>query len=147
MAQVQSPESEMTSTVTGTVYLCTRCSSCCKWSGVVRLTDPEITAISRFLQIDEDEFIQKYTDLLPNRSGLTLIELENGHCIFIDAGSGNCRIYPVRPMQCRRFPNGWNFPGFDKTCRSIAVHYRLTHPCQHESPYPPEFFADQPEGD
>jgi len=25
----------------------------------------------------------------------------------------------VKPQQCRDFPNLWNFPGFEETCRAI----------------------------
>jgi uncharacterized protein len=28
----------------------------------------------------------------------------NGDCIFIEKGTGRCRIYPVRPMLCRTYP-------------------------------------------
>jgi hypothetical protein len=28
-------------------------------------------------------------------------------------------VQPVKPQQCRDFPNLWNFPGFEQTCRAI----------------------------
>ena len=31
----------------------------------------------------------------------------------------DCSVQPVKPQQCRDFPNLWNFPGFEKTCRAI----------------------------
>ena len=30
-----------------------------------------------------------------------------------------CAVQPVKPQQCRDFPNLWNFPGFEQTCRAI----------------------------
>ena len=40
-----------------------------------------------------------------------------GSCVFLD-GPNECRIQPVKPGQCVGFPNTWNFPGFEKKCRS-----------------------------
>ena len=35
-------------------------------------------------------------------------------------GEGDdCAVQPVKPQQCRDFPNLWNFPGFEKTCCAI----------------------------
>jgi len=28
-------------------------------------------------------------------------------------------VQPVKPQQCRDFPNLWNFPGFEQTCRAL----------------------------
>jgi len=32
----------------------------------------------------------------------------------------DCSVQPVKPQQCREFPNHWNFPGFEKTCHAIS---------------------------
>jgi Fe-S-cluster containining protein len=100
-------------------YICDRCTACCKWPGDVRLEDDEIKPIADFLQLSEDEFLQQYTRLRTNRQGLSLLEKENHECIMLD---GNiCRIHPVKPEQCRGFPNKWNFPGWRQVCQAKAI--------------------------
>jgi hypothetical protein len=32
-----------------------------------------------------------------------------------------CRIQPVKPVQCRGFPNEWRFPGWREMCEAIEV--------------------------
>ena len=98
-------------------YECQRCTACCRWPGPVRVTGTEIAAMAGHLGLSEDDFIQRYTRLTTDRRGLSLIEKENHECVFL-AGM-DCRVQPVKPQQCRDFPNGWNFPGFEKECRAI----------------------------
>jgi Fe-S-cluster containining protein len=40
-----------------------------------------------------------------------------GACVFLEGDA--CAVQPVKPQQCRDFPNLWNFPGFEKVCRAI----------------------------
>ncbi len=96
---------------------CQRCTACCRWPGQVRVSAAEITRISSFLSMDEHEFIQKHTHLSADRRGLILADQPSGACSFLEGD--NCRIQPVKPQQCRDFPNLWNFPGFADTCRAI----------------------------
>jgi len=98
------------------VYECQRCTACCRWPGQVRLIDPEIGAISAFLGIEEHAFIQQYTRLSRDRRGLALEEQRDGACVFLEGES--CRIQPIKPRQCREFPNRWRFPGFEEVCRA-----------------------------
>jgi Fe-S-cluster containining protein len=100
-------------------YVCQRCTACCKWPGDVRIEEDEIAPISAFLGMGEDEFIERYTRLRTNRNGLSLIEKENHECIMLE--EGGCRIHPVKPEQCRGFPNKWNFPGWQQVCEAKAI--------------------------
>ncbi|MFO1477432.1 MAG: YkgJ family cysteine cluster protein [Verrucomicrobiota bacterium] len=102
------------------VYLqCQRCTACCRCPGQVRLGDAEITRIAAFLELTEHDFIQRYTRLRHDRRGLVLQEQADGACIFLKGI--DCAIQPVKPQQCRDFPNGWNFPGFEKFCKAIPI--------------------------
>ena len=98
-------------------YECDRCTACCRWPGEVRLDDGEIARISAFLKIPEVQFIQEHTRLTQDRRGLALNEKPNGECIFLQGN--DCAVQPVKPRQCREFPNLWNFPGFEQTCRAL----------------------------
>ncbi|HLP77747.1 MAG TPA: YkgJ family cysteine cluster protein [Candidatus Paceibacterota bacterium] len=98
-------------------YECQRCTACCRWPGQVRLSDDEISRIAVFLGLNQFDFIQKYLHLRHDRMGLALQNKPNNECIFLDGDS--CVIQPVKPQQCRDFPNLWNFPGFEKVCHAI----------------------------
>lgn len=103
----------------GVRYVCQRCNACCKWPGDVRIEDDEIAAIASFLGLSEGEFIERYTRLRTNRTGLSLIERENHECIMLE--NGGCRIHEVKPGQCRGFPNKWNFPGWRDVCEAVPL--------------------------
>lgn len=98
-------------------YECQRCTACCRWPGQVRLSDSEIARLASFKGISEHEFVQEYTRLNVQRSGLALKEKPNGECIFLE--DTDCAVQPVKPQQCRDFPNRWNFPGFENVCRAL----------------------------
>jgi len=94
-----------------------RCTACCRWPGQVRLTEAEISRLAASKRMTEPEFIQQFTRLTQDRRGLALTDKPNGECIFLDGE--NCAMQPVKPQQCRDFPNLWNFPGSGKFCRAI----------------------------
>ena len=81
------------------------------------MTEAELARAAAFKGISEQEFIQRYMRVRADRQGLALAEKPNGECIFL-AGE-DCSIQPVKPQQCRDFPNLWNFPGFEKVCCAI----------------------------
>jgi hypothetical protein len=83
----------------------------------VRLADGEIARLAMFKRMTEHDFIQKFTRLTADRRGLALTEKPNGECIFLE--DNDCSVQPVKPQQCRNFPNLWNFPGFEKICKAI----------------------------
>jgi hypothetical protein len=99
-----------------TYYECRRCTACCRWPGQVRLTEADIDAMAGFLGRPAREFTEQFTRLREDRRGLVLREKSNGECVFLDGV--DCRVQPVKPKQCRDFPNGWNFPGFEQQCRA-----------------------------
>jgi len=73
--------------------------------------------MAQHLNLSESDFIQQFTRLRWDRGGLALKEQPDGACIFLEGES--CAVQPVKPQQCREFPNLWNFPGFEKTCHAI----------------------------
>ena len=75
--------------------------------------------MAEFLGVSEFEFIQHYTKLRADRRGLALKEKTGGECVFLNGR--DCAVQPVKPQQCRDFPNKWNFPGFEKICRAIPT--------------------------
>jgi len=84
----------------GLKFECTKCGHCCTGApGYVWITLPELYRIAEFLGIDDQEFTKRYVRRVNQR--MSLIEMPNGDCVFYDNG---CKIYPVRPTQCRTFP-------------------------------------------
>ncbi len=84
----------------GIHFECARCGACCTGTpGVICVDEDEIQAISKFLDLDAEDF--KRQQLYPWKEGFSIKEHPDGRCIYFDKG---CRIYPVRPMQCRTFP-------------------------------------------
>jgi len=75
--------------------------------------------MANHLELSEDGFIQEFTRVSRDRKSLALKDKGNGECIFLDGTE--CRVQPVKPQQCRDFPNLWNFPGFEKECDAIAL--------------------------
>lgn len=66
------------------------------------MDEQERALIAEFLGLDAEELRKEY---LTRRMGrITLRELENFDCVFLDSTTRKCRIYSVRPRQCRTFP-------------------------------------------
>jgi Fe-S-cluster containining protein len=83
----------------------------------VRLADGESARLAAFLELSDSDFIQRHTRLTFDRHGLALQERSNGECIFLEGN--DCTVQPVKPQQCRDFPNLWNFPGAEESCRAV----------------------------
>ncbi len=83
---------------------CKECEgNCCIGeSGYIWVSPEEIKEIAGFLNIDEDIFINRFLIKVGYRYSLREKPYKNGYaCIFFENG---CKIYPVRPNQCRTFP-------------------------------------------
>lgn len=83
------------------------------------LVEDEVDRIAAFLNMKPNEFVERFTDLLPSRKGLGLISKPNHECIFLEGN--DCSIQAVKPRQCAGFPNTWNFPGWRDVCEAIPV--------------------------
>ena len=99
-------------------FRCLRCGNCCRWPGYVRISEAEADAIAAYLQIPAMEFVEKYTRLTGDRTGLSLLENPDGSCPYLEEtpdGPG-CMIQAVKPRQCQDFPLKWNFPDWQNEC-------------------------------
>ena len=87
----------------GLRFECTQCGNCCTGDpGVVWVDEDELQAIADFLQVSLGEVRLEHTRLYGRR--VSLREFANGDCTFFDGATRRCRIYPVRPRQCRTWP-------------------------------------------
>lgn len=86
---------------------CASCGGrCCRGrSGNIWVSAPEIDQIIDFLGENRVDFLARSVRRTDNR--LSLAECWAGNeavCLFFDLAACGCRIYPVRPRQCREFP-------------------------------------------
>ena len=85
-------------------FNCTQCGSCCTggpeyqvWLGN---DEPEI--IREFLGVSRTWLYRRYMTRDSERNSV-LRSKDNGECVFL-SDNGQCRIYPVRPLQCSTYP-------------------------------------------
>ena len=90
-------------------FHCAGCGECCRWPGIVRVSEAEIAALARFLGLAEPVFIERFTQLAPDRTGLILTDAADGACCFLTP-ENRCRVHTVKPRQCRNFPTQWGVP-------------------------------------
>ena len=89
----------------GLHFSCQQCGQCCTGEpGYVWVTKHELGLIAEHLKIEEKELRARHTRRVGLRISLT--ELANGDCTFLQDGKEGrgCKIYSVRPLQCRTWP-------------------------------------------
>lgn len=87
----------------GLNFTCTQCGNCCTGDpGVVWVNDEEIREIAEYLDKPIGEVRLFHTRLVGGRVSLT--EYQNGDCTYFDPVKRHCKVYPVRPQQCRTWP-------------------------------------------
>jgi Fe-S-cluster containining protein len=84
-------------------FSCTGCGRCCAGGGsyVVEVSRQEQRRIQRRLGISRAWFRRKYLFRFDEET--ESLRMPKGRCIFLD-GENRCRIYEVRPLQCRTYP-------------------------------------------
>ena len=87
----------------GLSFSCTQCGNCCTGEpGVVWVEEQDVREIAEYLEKPIGEIRLFHTRQIRGR--VSLKEFANGDCTFFDPETRRCRIYPVRPMQCRTWP-------------------------------------------
>ncbi len=101
-------------------FKCIRCGACCSIKdGIVRVSEAEIARIASFLGMDEAAFVERETELAPDRKSLVLKSRSDGACAWL-AADNLCRINPVKPRKCRTFPFEWRNKDSAETCPGLA---------------------------
>jgi uncharacterized protein len=99
-------------------YRCQRCGNCCRWPGGVRLTDGDIGRLAVRAGMAEADWIERFTELHPDRRGLMLKTRAHGECVFLE-GLNRCLVQEDKPAQCAGFPNAWQSPGWRAWCEAV----------------------------
>ena len=90
----------------GVCFTCKGCAHCCSSeAGYVFLSAEDLKNIPSFLSISEKDFLERHTRRVDMGTyyQLSLLERNDLSCEFLGK-DGRCRIYPVRPLQCRTYP-------------------------------------------
>ena len=112
--------------MSGKKFECLRCGECCRWEGYVHVSAREREKIAAFLEVPVAKFVDEYCRPTTTRRSLSLIEKEDGSCIFLRDDTNECVINPVKPRQCMGFPGNWSFSGYEKYCRGRMVQRSAT---------------------
>jgi Fe-S-cluster containining protein len=87
----------------GLRFRCTGCGDCCTGApGYVWVTGEEMELLAQHLGLTRDEFEREYVRSVGVRK--SLVEYDNGDCVFFDGKSRKCTVYEARPRQCRTWP-------------------------------------------
>ena len=90
----------------GLRFKCTGCGDCCTGaSGYVWVNQQEIDGLAALLRMKVAKFEATYVRKIGIRR--SLVEFDNGDCVFFDNQSRKCQVYSERPRQCRTWPF-WN---------------------------------------
>ncbi|MHB8454932.1 MAG: YkgJ family cysteine cluster protein [Acidiferrobacterales bacterium] len=90
--------------ISGLRFECTGCGACCTGDAghYVEIGHADQDAVRSHLNISRRWFRRRYlTRVDENVEGIRLNP--DGRCPFLDS-TNHCRIYPVRPLQCRTYP-------------------------------------------
>ena len=102
-------------------FKCRCCGECCRIKdGIVRVSDAEIARIAAFLGMSESDFIERETELAPDRKSLILKSGPDGSCAYL-AADNLCRINPVKPDKCRTFPFEWRNKDSANVCPELKM--------------------------
>jgi len=93
--------------VAGLAFECAQCGHCCAGphEGYVWVSRGQILGIAEFLGINHDQMMREHVRKVGSRYSLKECPA-NRDCVFLGDGplGRGCRIYPVRPTQCRTWP-------------------------------------------
>ena len=87
----------------GLRFECTQCGDCCTGApGYVWVNKAEIGQLAELVGESVADFEKKYVRRVGFRK--SLVEYDNGDCVFFDPEARNCTVYEARPRQCRTWP-------------------------------------------
>jgi Fe-S-cluster containining protein len=87
----------------GLRFECTQCGDCCTGApGFVWVNKEEIAGLAGRFEMTVADFEAKYVRSVGVRK--SLVEYENGDCVFFDTEKRNCTVYEHRPRQCKTWP-------------------------------------------
>ncbi len=84
----------------GLRFKCLQCGKCCTGDpGTVYVAPGKVRSIAAYLGLPEEVLTKEL--LYPFLDSYSIKEDARGNCLMY---AGGCRIYPLRPVQCRTWP-------------------------------------------
>ena len=104
----------------GLRFRCAGCGGCCTGDpGYVWVNKAEIQELAEAVDLQIAAFQKAFLRRVGRR--WSLVELPSGDCIFYERIKRRCKVYQVRPRQCRTWPfwasNIRTPADWDATCR------------------------------
>lgn len=83
-------------------FACQNSGNCCRATGYVYVTEPEIVQMAERLELSVSDFCEQY---VRRRNGWPLVASPDHrpHC-FLDTAN-RCQVYNERPPACRSYPD------------------------------------------
>jgi Fe-S-cluster containining protein len=89
----------------GLRFTCSGCGNCCTGApGYVWVNKEEIQAIADFLKISVETLEREHVRQIGIRKSLVELPKSDYDCTFFDNQTRQCKVYEVRPRQCRTWP-------------------------------------------
>jgi uncharacterized protein len=124
------------------LFACTQCGECCKGYGGTYVSEADISAIGRYLNLSAAMVRSRYCALSGGKP--LLAQRPDGYCIFWEQ---NCTIHPVKPRMCRRWPfipgvlmdiGNWRAmadacPGIRRDADETALRQYVRYTLEHEN--------------
>jgi len=107
-------------TIDGKDFECVKCGACCKWEGVVVLTQKDIDTLSNHKSLSHEKFVEDYTT--KDKAKVVLINKpDTKECVFLE--DNKCSVWDFKPAQCADFPKTYDkrCPGFNIDNRSASM--------------------------
>ncbi|MDX9788239.1 MAG: YkgJ family cysteine cluster protein [Desulfobacterales bacterium] len=82
------------------IFECQRCNDCCKGYGGTFVTEKDIQAISEYIGVPPERFVDAYCRFSGKKP--VIAQGKDGYCVFLTADG--CGIHPVKPKMCRAWP-------------------------------------------
>lgn len=87
----------------GLHFECSQCGDCCTGApGYVWVNKEEIAGLAAAVGDEVGAFEEKYVRKIGIRK--SLVEYDNGDCVFFDGEARKCTVYEARPRQCKTWP-------------------------------------------
>lgn len=85
-------------------FECTQCGACCcgDENHFIAVSSFDLENICKHIEISMAWLRRRYVSSL-EQNRYTIRIGDNGRCVFL-RNDNSCRIYPVRPVQCRTYP-------------------------------------------
>lgn len=106
--------------IDGKPFECIQCGKCCRWGGVVVLTDEDIGRLAKYHKAEKGPYLDEYA--IKQKSGKYILKNRNDSSDCVYMNGDRCGVQDIKPEQCEMYPVKYDkrCPGF-QTDRSAGM--------------------------